>query len=193
MDEGDDEAAPSLNSAEVEMRAVLGLFDVPAFARRGQDLEYALSRLHQRLAQERDSRLDMVRVRLRQWAAVAIGFEDWPDVFARPIAPLWVLSGAEEPAWASQLAPLRRRRAAARDLAASVDRFNRRWTAFLDGLPLDSLNGRIEQYNRYYVLEKECVLGSARLAARHFVPRPRVTVKALLADFPLLPTLERVA
>ncbi len=38
----------------------------------------------------------------------------------------------------------------------------------------------IDQYNRYYVLEKECSLGSARLAARHFTPKPPLTREALL-------------
>jgi hypothetical protein len=45
----------------------------------------------------------------------------------------------------------------------------------------------IEHYNRYYVLEKECVMGSARLAARFFTPIPSLTVDRLLRDHPLLP------
>jgi hypothetical protein len=48
----------------------------------------------------------------------------------------------------------------------------------------------IDQYNRYYVLEKECVLGSSRLAARHFVPKARLTAEALLAAHPVLPVPE---
>ena len=119
--------------------------------------------------------LDMVRLRLRQWAGVATGPDDWAGAFAAPIAPLWPLCGAEPPAWAAQPAPPRRRRAVARDLVASVARFNRRWAAFLDGLNLEPVNRQIDQYNRYYVLEKECVLGSARLAVRHFTPRARLT------------------
>ena len=134
--------------------------------------------------------LDMVRVRLRQWAGAASGFEDWVSVFRAPIDSLWSLCDAEPPAWVSQPATLRRRRAIASDLITSVGRFNRRWSEFLDDLNLDHANRLIDQYNRYYILEKECSMGSARLAARHFVPRARLTRESLLSDYPLLPVPE---
>ena len=98
------------------------------------------------------------------------------------------LTAAALPAWAPRPAPPRRRRTVARDLVASVDRFNRRWVRLVESLRLDSVNRQVEHYNRYYVLEKECVIGSARLAARHFTPRPLVTPALLLADHPTLPT-----
>lgn len=189
MDANDDET-PVVTSDEAELKQVLGLFDTPAFARRGYDLEYALRRLHLRLERERNGLLDMVRLRLRQWSTVATGPDDWRDAFAAPVAPLYPLADAEPPAWAPLPAPARRRRTVARDLAASVARFDRRWHHFLDALKLDAVNRQIEQYNRYYVLEKECVLGSARLAARNFVPKPRVTREALLAEHPTLPLPE---
>jgi len=175
---------------EAELNELLGLFDMPAFARRGADLEYALRRLHARLARDRAGMLDMVRLRLRQWAAAATGPGDWPGVFRGPVDALYALAGASPPEWAARPATDRRRRAAARDLAASVGRFNRRWADRLDTLPLDGLNRQVEHYNRYYVLEKECVLGSARLAARHFVPRPMVTREDLRADHPPLPPVD---
>lgn len=178
---------PLVTSDEAELRQVLGMFDVPAFARRGCELEYALDRLHARLARERVGMLDMVQVRLRQWAAVATGPDDWQGVFTAPVAPLYPLAGAEGPAWAAGPTPERRRLAVARDLIASVTRFNRRWLLLLDTLKLDTVNRQIDLYNRYYVLEKECVLGSSRLAAQHFVPRARVCLDSLLARHPLLP------
>jgi hypothetical protein len=55
---------------------------------------------------------------------------------------------------------------------------------------LDPVNLVIDQYNRYYVFEKECVMGSARLAARHFVPVPLITTPMLLNDHPTLPVPE---
>jgi hypothetical protein len=190
MEETDD--ATPLTNADPEMKELLGLFDVPAFARRGQDLEYALARLHARCRRERDGRLDMVRVRLRQWAGAVEGPGSWDSTFATPIEALWVLSQAESPAWAVIPAPPRRRRAIARDLIASIKRFNRRWTEFIDALNLDLVNRQIEQYNRYYLLEKECSLGSARLAARHFSPKPQLTREGLLGDYPVLPVPELV-
>jgi hypothetical protein len=186
MDETED-ATTFVSNAEIEINHVLGLFDVPAFARRGKELEYALTRLSQRLAREREGMLDMVRVRLRAWSSVATGPDDWREVFAEPVAPLWSLARLDPPNWSSRPAPSRRRKTIARDLASSVARFNRRWAEFLEGLDLGPVNHRIDQYNRYYVFEKECVMGSARLAARHFVPKTPVSPESVLADFPLLP------
>jgi hypothetical protein len=185
MDDADD--ATPMEVVDPELRQLLGLFDAPAFARRAQDLEYHLARLHDRCRRERAAMLEMVRVRLRQWAGAASGPDDWHPIFAEPVAPLWPLCGAEPPVWADGPAPMRRRRAIARDLVASLERFNRRWARFLDELNLQSVNALIDQYNRYYTLEKECSLGSARLAARFFSPRPHVTADALRAECPALP------
>jgi hypothetical protein len=71
-----------------------------------------------------------------------------------------------------------------------VTRFNRRWITFLDELNLAPVNRMIDQYNRYYVFEKECVVGSARLAARLFTPRSHLTRGDLAAEYPLLPVPE---
>jgi hypothetical protein len=188
--DGADEATPLASDTEAEIKQMIGLFDAPSFVRRGHDLEYALGRLRQRLGQERDAMLDMVRVRLRQWASVATGPEDWSDTFTAPVAPLWDHASPGPASWADEPAPPRRRFAVARDLVASVARFNRRWTEFLDRLTLENVNRQIDLYNRYYVLEKECVLGSSRIAAQHFVPKPRMTRERLLDDFPVLPAFE---
>jgi hypothetical protein len=131
--------------------------------------------------------LDMVRLRLKQWASAVDGPEADVTLFVESIGPLWPATGAEPPRWASRNDTDRRRRVIARDLVAGVERFNRRWSARIDELNLDPINRQIDHYNRYYVLEKECVLGSARLAARHFVPRPPVMKSDLLAEHPLLP------
>jgi len=182
-----DDAAGSMEVVDPEMRQLLGMFDVPAFARRGQDLEHALRRLGLLLQRQRHGMLEMVRLRLRQWASAVEGPESEVSVFVESIQPLWPLSGAEPPRWARRNATERKRRMIARDLLAAVERFNRRWSARVGELNLDAINRQIDHYNRYYVLEKECVLGSARLAARHFVPRPTLGQGDLLADHPLLP------
>ena len=66
-------------SVDSEIKELMGLFDVPAFARRGQDLEYALERIHARCLQVREESLEMVRLRLRQWLRVAAGPDDWSE------------------------------------------------------------------------------------------------------------------
>jgi hypothetical protein len=172
---------------ETEVKELLGLFDLPAFARRGQDLEITLQRLHERCRLTRGQMLEMVRLRLRQWSRAVTGPDAQSAVFTRSIEPLWPLSAAEAPKWARSPAPTRRQRQIAADLIAAVLRFNRRWAQYLDRLSLEPTNNVIDQYNRYYVLEKECVMGSARLAARHFTPVPAITTSALLNDHPTLP------
>ena len=186
MDEAENES-PRVTDDEAGIRGLLGMFDVPAFARRGMDLEYSLKRLHERLDQQRSALLDMVRLRLKQWALVTTGPGDWRDIFHGPIEPLYTLSEANPPRWAQRPASARNRLAVGRDLVTSVSRFNRRWLQSLDLLKLDTINHQIEHYNRYYVLEKECVMGSARLASRHFVPQPCLSRARLLADHPALP------
>jgi hypothetical protein len=185
MDEADD--TPSFETTDPELRQLLGLFDVPAFARRGLDVEYSLSRLHARCERERDSMLEMVRLRLRQWASAVTGPGDWTSIFAEPIDALWSLTGTENPIWSNQAAPLRRQQVIARNLIASLSRFNYRWLKFITEIDLTFVNQLVDDYNHYYLLEKECFLGSTRLAARHFVPRKRASRESLLADHPLLP------
>lgn len=186
MDERDAEGTP-LGGIDAEIKELLGLFDVPAFARRGQELEYSLARLRLRSRKLRAGMLDMVRLRLRQWASAADGPGAESLVFASSIADLWTLAEADPPKWAARRATRWRLRAIARDLVASVERFNRRWLEHLDGINLDPINRQVDDYNKYYLLEKECSLGSARLAARHFVPKARVGLDELRRELPPLP------
>jgi hypothetical protein len=182
---------PAINAdIETEVKELMGLFDLPAFARRGQDLEITLKLLHERCRRTRGQLLDMVRLRLRQWARAVIGPDAWTSVFTKSIEPLWALAAAEEPQWAISPAPIRRQRLIGADLIAAVLRFNRRWAQALELINLEPANAVIDQYNRYYVLEKECVMGSARLAARHFVPVPQLTTALLMSDHPTLPVPE---
>ena len=92
--------------------------------------------------------------------------------------------------WSDSLAPVRQRRLIASDLNSAVRRFNRRWTEFLERLNVEPANAVIDQYNRYYVLEKECVMGSPRLAARHFTPVQGLTTETLANDHRTLPVPE---
>lgn len=186
----DDVEVGPLVSVDPELRELLGLFDVPAFARRGQDLEHSLDRIHSRCRAQREEMLEMVRLRLRQWSRVAIGPGSWLGVFTGPIESLWELTRSEPPRWADRPASSRRLRTVARDLIGSIERFNRRWTQFLESLNLGPVNQVIDQYNTYYVLEKECVLGSARLAARCFTPVEPLSQTALLSVYPILPVPE---
>lgn len=183
------EDTPELAVTDPEMRQLLGLYDVPAFARRGQDLEFLLTRLNDRFARERETMLDMVRLRVRQWTSVAISPSDGRELIAGPIEELIALVMSPPPTWSRSFGTPRKRGVIARDLIASVERFNRRWTRFVSEFPLETFNTRIDDYNNYYLLEKECIFGSARVAARGFQSIRRLTPEGLLEDHPLLPVI----
>jgi hypothetical protein len=186
-----DDSLPTMNAdVEIEIKEVIGLFDTPSFARRGVELDDALRQLHERCRRARRERLDMVQARLRQWSRAVTDPQAAARVFATPIEPLWPLSEADPPRWAEMPAPIHQQRAIARDLIAAILRFNGRWSQFLDRLNLEPVNHVIDQYNRYYVFEKECVMGSARLASRFFTPVPLLTREQLLRDHPVLPVPE---
>ena len=122
---------PTLNAdIETEVKEMMGLFDLPAFARRGQDLEITLRRLHERCRKARGQLLDMVQLRLRQWSRAVTG----PGRLAgclHPLdrAPLAARGGRAAAAGPNSPLPIRRQRIIAGDLVAAVLRFNRRWAA----------------------------------------------------------------
>jgi len=170
-----------------EIRELMGMFDVPAFARRGLALEFNLARFHDRCRTARADMLDMVRVRLKQWTQASDGPDSWPGFFTAPISDLWTLSQADAPTWSDSCRPNRHRHGLAKELIASIVRFNTRWTRHLDELDLAPINAIIHQYNQFYLMEKECVMGSARLAARYFRPEPLLSTELLLQVHPILP------
>jgi hypothetical protein len=81
----------------------------------------------------------------------------------------------------------RGKRTALRQLRASVARFNRRWATFVDRFDLAEVNRLREGYNRYYVLEKECAVGSLRLVGTTFRRLEPMTRDELHRLFPPLP------
>ena len=108
MDETDESLTTVSGDVEVEIKEMMGLFDVPAFARRGQELEETLRRLDDRCRQARAERLDMVHVRLRQWARAATGPDGLVDRLLRlHRAALAALRGRTA-RWAAESAPIRR-------------------------------------------------------------------------------------
>ena len=187
-DETDESPATLSGDIETEIKEMMGLFDAPAFARGGRSSRRCSG--GSRCGADRPGTIGS------RWSesgcgsgpASRAGPDAWTAVFAASIEPLWPLSGAEPPQWGATLPPPRHRQlAVARDLIAAVERFNRRWTEFLESLHLGAANVVIDHYNRYYVLEKECVMGSGRLAARFFTPIPLLTPAQLLREHPLLP------
>ena len=188
-DETDDSLSTLSGDIETEIKEMMGLFDAPAFAQpragaRGDAPAASMSDAarHGPIARHGSGPAPTVGPRRRS------GPDDWTYVFTAAIEPLWPLCEAEPPQWApSPALDHRRSRSAPATSIAAVVRFNRRWTAFVESMNLGPANTVIDHYNRYYVLEKECVMGSARLAARFFTPIALLSPERLLLDHPLLP------
>jgi hypothetical protein len=186
-DDAPDESLTSVRSTEAELKELMGLFDAPAFARRGRDVEWAVARTLEISRRQRIEMLEMVHCRLRMWVSATSGYHDWQIAFTAPINYLWQMTGAKEPLW-SNSTKVRPRAvySASRDLVSSLERFNKRWEKWVNKLEADTINRQIDHYNKYYVLEKECVVGSAKLAARLFQPVPRIDPAWLFSQFPLI-------
>ncbi len=167
-------------------------FDAPAYIRRARQVQEAYDVLLGRCRRQREEWLKMVRIRLALLRALA---GDWPALTS------WLSDAAQLQALQqlhADLAPqLRHRvepttsvrvlRRALRELKDSIELFNRRWQGFLPSVDVGRVNELREGYNRYYLLEKECVIRSARVARLGFRPLEPLTVAELLAVLPLLP------
>ena len=172
---------------EIESR-----FGPPAYVRRARMVQDAFDALLGQCRREREERLEMVRTRLGLlhalgggWAAVRPFLADDEQVMVldrlhAELAPR--LRDVVEPTssrWA-----LRR---ALRELGESIERFNRLWGEFLGGVDVRRINELREGYNRYYLLEKECALRSARLARQGYSPLAPLTAEELESLLPPLP------
>jgi hypothetical protein len=177
-----------------EFLQMLGRFDGPAYVRRARGVQEALERLLERCRHQRNEWLMMVRLRVGELRALA---GDWAAL--RPLlaegqdAVLERLHAELEPRLrvpVEQTSSRRLLRRAVRELNESIERFNRRWQKYLAEVDLTPLNELRDGYNRYYVLEKECALGSAAVARQGFRPLLPYTFAELHAEVPLLPVIE---
>ena len=191
MSQGSDDNSgeQSVRSTENEVKELMGLFDAPAFARRGRDVEWAFNKPLHLCRNKRLELLEMVHCRLRMWTAATNGPDDWQLAFQEPIDCIWLIAEAPAPHWkgGGRVPSRKQLTQLSSGLVQSVERFNARWLQWISQLQVDSINRQIDHYNKYYILEKECIVGSARLAARLFQPQPRIEPEWLLGQFPLLP------
>jgi hypothetical protein len=167
-------------------------YDAPAYVRRARQVEDAWDGVLHRCRQQRDEWLVMVRTRLGLLRGLA---GDWG-----PLGP-WLADGDQvavlehleallQPRLRAPVEPTssgRALRRALRELTDSLERFNRRWQAFLPGVDLTQVNELRDGYNRYYLLEKECAVRSARVARQGFRRLEPLTTEALAAVLPPLP------
>lgn len=170
----------------------LSQFDAPAYIRRARGVQAALDQLLEHCRRRRAEWLEIVRLRIGMLHALAgewgnvrplLADDEQLDILRYHLAAL--AAPLRAPLEATTSARVVRR--ALRELHESLERFNQRWQAFLTGVDLTALNELREGYNRYYVLEKECAVRSARIARQGFAPLPPLTTDDLAAQFPLLP------
>jgi hypothetical protein len=167
-------------------------YDAPAYIRRARQVEDAWETLLHRCRRQRDEWLPMVRTRLGlvrglagDWAALRPWLADDEQV-----ALLRHLEEVLQPRLRAAVEPTssgRALRRALRELTESLERFNGRWQAFLPVIDLTHVNGLRDGYNRYYLLEKECAVRSARVARQGFRRLEPLTTEVLAAVLPALP------
>lgn len=164
----------------------------PAFAVRAVRVHEALDHLVAQCRKRRTELLQLVRVRVGTLRALAGG---WAALRAllhdeQQEAVLGLLCYELQPRLQlgqQQTRSLRTLRRALDELIASLERFNQMWHDYVRSVDLSRVNELREGYNRFYVLEKECLVGSPQLARQGFRPLSRLTVDDLLIQLPPLP------
>jgi hypothetical protein len=174
-----------------EAKELMAQYDAPAYIRRARQVQDAFDSLIARCRQQREEWLAMVRLRVGMLRALA---GDWHGLCRLleedQIAPLRTLHDSLAPelrAAPEATTSLRALRRALEELRESIERFNHRWAEYLAAVDLGEVNRLREDYNRYYLLEKECALRSAAAARHGFCRLEPLTPGELDALFPPLP------
>jgi hypothetical protein len=169
-------------------RYLLSRYDVPAYVRRARHVEDTSQDLLAHCSRQREEWLEPVRSHLALvWALFAGAPQDVTndEALGRALRELQAI--LEPPVTPTPLFSSRLWRRALLQLREEIERFNRLWRDFLNELDLMPINRAREDYNRYYLLEKECAVRSMRLASRGYRPLDMMCVAELQARWPLLP------
>lgn len=170
----------------------LSQFDAPAFIRRARAVQGTFDQLLDHCRRQRAEWLKITRLRIGMLHALAgewdnlrrfLADEDQLDSLRYHLAAL--ASPLRSPVEPTTSARVLHR--ALRELHESLEHFNQHWRAFLTSVDLSAVNELRDGYNRYYVLEKECAVRSARVARQGFVRMEPLTIEDLTAQLPLLP------
>jgi hypothetical protein len=182
---------PSREDGRQAFNEVLAHYDGPAYLRRARRVQGSYDELLDRCRRQRGEWLGMVRVRLGHLRALAGSWEVLAPCLAdeRQVRLLEELCAALEPRLrvpVEATTSARTLQQALRRLGESAERFNQRWLAFVRGLDLSALNAERADYNRYYLIEKECAVRSPFIARQGYKPLDPVTHDDLLTALPAL-------
>jgi hypothetical protein len=182
----------SCNDDNRLFKKVLGRYDAPAYIRRARDMEESFNALVSRCRNRREEMLRMVRSRFRMLQSLArdlICLRNYVADEAQIERLQRIQHEINTHKGVAITASPRSIRRALEDLNRSIEQFNRRWETFVSTVDLFEVNALRENYNRYYVLEKECVVRSPRIALQGFRPVPPVNPNDILILFPVLPAI----
>jgi hypothetical protein len=173
------------------LQQLVGQYGGPAFVRRARSTEAAWEQLLDQCRKARHERLAMVRLQLGTLAALAGAWERLrPHVENE--AALLVLQSLHNELQPRLRVPVERTESAGKlrralgELREGIAYFNSRWREYLAQVNLSGVNALRDAYNRFYLLEKECALGSAHIARRGFTRLEHATLDDLLREFPPL-------
>jgi hypothetical protein len=180
-----------MGSDERAAREVIALYDSPAYIRRARQVHAAYDELIYRCQTQRQEWLELVRLRVGLIKALAGTWESLRPLLAgeSDVVELRRLHDSLSPQLRAPVVATtsqREIRQALEELGESLDRFNRRWAEFLKNVDLTAVNNLREGFNLYYVLEKECAVGSATTARRGFQKLDPLTHEDLARLFPPL-------
>jgi hypothetical protein len=163
----------------------------PAFIRRAREVQFAFDALLEACRRQREEWLPFVRLSLGmlfELAGSAEALEAFLDNTQR-LQRLEALRQDLQPRLRLPPAPTssgRVLRRALAELQGAIERFNSRWQVFIAGLDLRNANRLRDRYNQFYVLEKECALGSSRVARQNFQRLSPLEPEDFLKILPLL-------
>lgn len=177
------------------VKLFLAHYDAPAYVRRARQVEEAFEQLLRSCWQHREEALTVVRMRLGvllalagNWDALRPWLKDEPQLHILRDLYDDLRPQLRCPPRPNSAAHVLRR--ALQELCESIQRFNGRWQAFLQTVDRTGVNELRADYNRYYLLEKECALRSPRLARQGFRRLEPLTADELALLLPPLPVPE---
>jgi hypothetical protein len=171
---------------------ILSQYGGPAFVRRGREVQLAFDAQVEACRGKREKWLEWVRLPLGTLFALAgsaAALEEFLDNSNQLQGLKKLMDDLQPqlrlpPAASTSRGVLRR---AFAEVRGAIERFNERWHTFIAELDLQEVNEIRDRYNRFYLLEEECALGSGRLARHGFQRLNPLRPEDFLNIFPLLP------
>lgn len=163
----------------------------PSFCRRGTAVEDAWNSLLAKCHEKRQELLTMAQLRLATFLALIERQLDLATEFCTEADLIYLDSLHREWSYQLQIAVTpasseRQLRIPFTELQRAFLRFNDRWADFVNKIDLTTNNRLRDNYNRYYIIEKECALWSPQIAKQGFEPMKLLIHDDLFGEFPLL-------